>query len=85
MTEVLFSERARRDWNRLDRSVQSQIRKKLAFIAASENPLKYAEKLHDVSLGDYRFRVGDYCLIFDVRGHELIVLRVGHRKDIYKK
>jgi mRNA interferase RelE/StbE len=47
--------------------------------------LKYAEKLVDPRLGTYRFRIGDYRVVFDLEGNEIIVLRVGHRKDIYKK
>ena len=47
--------------------------------------MKYASKLTDPSLGTYRFRIGDYRVIFDIEGEEIVVLRVGHRKDIYRK
>jgi len=50
-----------------------------------EDPLKYAEKLTDSRLGTYRFRVGDYRVIFDLEENEIVVLRVGHRRNIYKK
>jgi len=50
----------------------------------SEDPLSYARRMVDPSLGSYRFRVGDYRVIFDLEGDELIVLRVGHRKEIYR-
>jgi len=83
--ELLFSERARKDWSRLDSSIQRQIRRKLAYFFQSENPLQHAEKLQDASLGEYRFRIGDYRIIFDARGNDFVVLRVGHRRDIYKK
>ncbi|MCK4791223.1 MAG: type II toxin-antitoxin system RelE/ParE family toxin [Desulfobacteraceae bacterium] len=42
-------------------------------------------KLFDPALGTYRFRIGDYRVIFDIEGEEIVVLRVGHRKDIYRK
>ena len=83
--EIIFSERARKDWNRLERSVQNQLRKKIAFYLQSGQPLQFAKKLQDPSLGEYRFRIGDYRIIFDFGGNEIFVLRVGHRKDIYKK
>jgi len=85
VTEVVFTPRARRDWNRLDHSVQSHIRKKLAFFLESGRPLQYAEKLVDSSLGEYRFRIGDYRVIFDLEGDVILVLRVGHRREIYKR
>ena len=37
-----------------------------------------------VGMPGYRFRIGDYRVIFDHTDVAIIVLRVGHRKDIYK-
>ncbi len=83
--EIIFSERARKEWSRLERSVQNQLRKKIEFYLQSGQPLKFAEKLKDSSLGEYRFRIGDYRIVFDLEGNTIFVLRVGHRKEIYKK
>ena len=82
--EIIFSERARRDWRRLDRTVQNQLRKKIDFYLQSGQALKFAEKLQDPALGEFRFRIGDYRIVFDLEGDTLYVLRVGHRKEIYK-
>ena len=30
-------------------------------------------------------RIGDYRVIFDIEDKEIVVLRVGHRRDIYRK
>jgi len=32
-----------------------------------------------------KYRVGDYRVIYAVLGNEVLILRIGHRKDIYKK
>jgi mRNA interferase RelE/StbE len=32
-----------------------------------------------------KYRVGDYRVIYAVLGNEVLVLRIGHRKDVYKK
>ena len=32
-----------------------------------------------------KFSVGDYRVIYVILGNETIVLRIGHRKDVYKK
>lgn len=34
----------------------------------------------------YRIRVGDYRVIYDVQGSDLVIeiIRVGHRKDVYQ-
>jgi len=39
----------------------------------------------DPALGTYRFRIGDYRVIFDIEGNEVVVLRVGHRREIYRR
>ncbi len=37
--EIIFSERAKKEWSRLERSVQNQLRKKIAFYLRSGQPL----------------------------------------------
>jgi mRNA interferase RelE/StbE len=32
-----------------------------------------------------KYRVGDYRVIYALVGSDVLVLRVGHRKDVYKK
>lgn len=75
---------ALRDLQRLSRPVQKRIIGKLDFYTRTDNPLVFSEPLKDKSLGDYRFRIGDYRIIFDVAGDALIILAIGHRRGIYK-
>ncbi len=49
------------------------------------DPLRYAEKLTDPKLGSFRFRIGDYRVAFDLQGDDIVVLRVGHRREIYRR
>jgi mRNA interferase RelE/StbE len=48
------------------------------------DPLAYARKLTNPKIGTYRFRVGDHRIIFDLVGGDLVILRIGHRKEIYR-
>ena len=48
-----------------------------------QNSLNYAIKLTDSKIGDYRFRIGDYRIIL-ISKRKIIIVAVGHRKDIYK-
>ncbi|HET53907.1 MAG TPA: hypothetical protein ENN33_01670 [Ignavibacteria bacterium] len=43
-----------------------------------------SKKLSNPILGTYRNRVGDYRIIFDIDQKNIVVLRLGHRKEIYK-
>lgn len=47
-------------------------------------PLLYTSRLKDHDLGSYRFRVGDYRIIFDIEGTTIKIIRIGHRREIYK-
>ena len=46
--------------------------------------VKTAKKLIDFPLGQYRLRIGNYGIIFDIEGSDIVVLRIHRRKEIYK-
>jgi mRNA interferase RelE/StbE len=80
---LIYTQRAERDIARLDSKTKERIGKTL--LRYQEDPFKYGEKLSDPILGGYRFRIGDYRIIFDIKGNEIVVLRVGHRREIYRR
>lgn len=80
---LVYTNRAVKDIKGLDSAAKERIGKTL--LRYEEDPLQYAERLTDSKLGDYRFRIGDYRVIFDIEGDEIVVLRVGHRREIYKR
>jgi mRNA interferase RelE/StbE len=82
MCEVLLTNHAIKDLKNLNETIQKLIKEKLKDY--SSNPSQYAKKLTDPIIGEYRFRIGDYRIIFDIQGNDIIVLRIGHRKDIYR-
>ena len=80
---LVYTLRAVKDIQGLEEKIRRRIAKTL--LRYSEDPFKYAEKLTDSRLGNYRFRIGDYRIIFDLEESDISVLRVGHRKEIYRK
>jgi mRNA interferase RelE/StbE len=78
-----YTRRAEGDIKKLEPHPKDRMGKTLLRYA--EDPMRFAEKLSDPMLGEYRFRVGDYRVVFDIEGKEIVVLRVGHRRDIYKR
>jgi mRNA interferase RelE/StbE len=82
--ELKFSKKVRHDVKKLDKEVQTRIKKKLLYFASRENPLQYAERLTDMCIGQYRFRIGEYRVIFDVVDGCIEVHKIGHRRDIYQ-
>ena len=43
-----------------------------------------AKPLRGELAGHYRLRVGDWRIVFRVQGHDVIVVSVANRKDIYE-
>jgi mRNA interferase RelE/StbE len=82
--KLKFTPRAIKSIKRLDLPVQKRIKKKLQWFLAQENPLVFADFLKDSSLGEYRFRIGNYRAIFRVKGECIQILLVGHRREIYE-
>ena len=79
---LVYTQRASKDIQKLEPKVKSRIGK--ALLRFEADPLGYAKRLTNAELGTYRFRVGDYRIIFDLVADKIVVLRVGHRRDIYK-
>ena len=75
--------------SKLDRQAAKRIIKFLhKRIAPLEDPRIIGEALKGSHLGDFwKYRVGDYRVIVHIEDDVLLVLvlRVGHRKSVYKK
>lgn len=86
-TKVVYTNKAEKDLQVLGKEVAKRIIKKIGFYFQNEHPLKLAKKLNS-PFGDlFRFRVGDYRVIFETDNHGnliiLTILTIKHRKDIY--
>lgn len=80
---LVYTRTAAKDIAKLDVVAKKRLKKKLELL--TNNPLFYSKKLINSLLGTYRYRVGDYRVIFDLVDSETVVLRVGHRREIYRR
>ena len=69
---------------KLEPGTGKQVRAKLDFLSQQSDPFIFAKKLTGYK-NVYRFRTGDYRVIFKKTGANIILLLVKHRKDIYQK
>lgn len=67
MFKLEYTKNAVKDLHRLEKQIAIRILKKMDFFSKQEDPLSFAKKLTDSSVGEYRFRVGDYRVLF-IRG-----------------
>jgi mRNA interferase RelE/StbE len=54
--------------------VKRRLEKKLEVYLLK--PLYYAKKLTDNDIGTYRWRIGNYRIVFDIDGKNIVILRV---------
>ena len=80
--QLLYTQSAFDDIKKLDTIVKKRIKKKIEEY--SSNPKQYAKKLVNAAIGSYRWRIGNYRIVFDIDINKIVILRVGHRKEIYK-
>jgi mRNA interferase RelE/StbE len=85
---VEFHPYAKRELDKLDPQNERRIRKFLhERVATLEDPRIIGKALQGAQLREYwRYRVGDHRLICELIDNRLVVLvlRVGHRKEIYR-
>jgi len=81
---IVFTISADKQLSKLSVIAQKLIIEKIKTIdiSQSHNNIKKLVGLQDL----YRLRVGNYRVIYQIRSSELVVLvlKVGHRKDIYR-
>lgn len=87
--KVVYTNSAEHDLERLEEQTAIRVLKKVDHYSKLKNPLLKAKKMKGFDQDTYRFRVGDYRVVFrlDKKSGELIilvVLRIKHRKEIYK-
>ena len=81
---ILITKRARKDIETLDTVIRKQLGKKLQYFGTLDDIKTVAKKLENSDTGAYRLRVGNYRMIFDLEKKAIVLLRVQHRKDVYR-
>ena len=84
--KVIFSNKAIKELKKMDKHTSSLI---IGWIEKNlegcENPRVHGKGLVENRSGQWRYRIGDYRLICEIQDEKItiLVLEVGHRKNIY--
>ncbi len=84
---IEISRTAEKQIKKLDKVTQGMIVRFLRDrLKPAENPRQFGKPLYGDKGGLWRYRVGDYRLICAIQEEKVVVLvlRVGHRKDVYR-
>lgn len=82
--KIFLSINAQKEFRKLDVSARKRIKTKLEWYFSHEDPLVFADTLNDSCMGAYRYRIGDYRVLFDVVSDAIRVNCIGHRREIYR-
>jgi mRNA interferase RelE/StbE len=79
---LLISRRAQKELASLDKIEYERVRDAIASLAENPRPVG-CKKL--IGRDGWRIRIGNYRVIFEIDDakREVIVLHIGHRRDIY--
>ena len=84
--KIAFQKSAYREYQKLPRKVREKIDESLQILSISPfNDILNFRKIRGQEQ-HYRVRVGDYRIVYTPKASTLIirVIRVGHRKDVYR-
>ncbi|MBQ6919096.1 MAG: type II toxin-antitoxin system RelE/ParE family toxin [Synergistaceae bacterium] len=83
---IELGDSARNALKKLDKPVRVQVEKYLDKLSELEDPRQRGKGLTGLRAGQWRYRVGSYRLICEIRDEVLVVLvlEIGHRSNIYK-
>lgn len=79
-----YEKHAVKEIRALPPQVRKRLRIKLEFWIAQSDPLTFAKRLTRPADAEYRYRIGDYRVLFDVREEEILILKIQHRRDVYR-
>ena len=87
MWRLEFSKRADKQLSKMDPGIRRVV---LAWLLKNvdgcEDPRAHGKGLTANRSGKWRYRVGDYRILCEMKDEELVVLaiEIGHRRDIYQ-
>jgi mRNA interferase RelE/StbE len=85
--KISFEKAAEKQFDKLSRETQAQIASYLyQRVAVQPDPRLLVKALTGELKGHWRYRVGDYRIICQIRDKELLILviEVGHRREVYR-
>jgi mRNA interferase RelE/StbE len=80
---IVYKKSVQRDLKRLSKAEAQRVLNQI------EGDLSENADTYPVLKGQFKglrkYRIGDYRVIYAILGDDVLVLRIGHRKEVYKK
>lgn len=83
MPKIEWTKDALDDLQRLDKPVGRRILNKITWLSQHFNNIT-PEPLSGGLAGTFKFRIGDWRVIYTVEKEVIVIQAIGHRREIYK-
>ncbi|MBQ3406555.1 MAG: type II toxin-antitoxin system RelE/ParE family toxin [Lachnospiraceae bacterium] len=83
---ILTTPKFEKAFKKLDRYTQRIIKVWIdKHLMNCEDPRQYGKGLTSNRSGEWRYRIGDYRLLCEIRDEDIVIImiNIGHRRDIY--
>ena len=82
---VIFADKARKEFLKLDKPIQKQIQTFIVKLQGLKDPRSSGKGLVGNLSGRWRYRVGDYRLVCEIDDDKILItiLKNGHRNNVY--
>jgi mRNA interferase RelE/StbE len=86
MFELIYAKSIRKDLKKISLPILKQIKSSIEELKKFPD-ISNLKSLNNHPIADYRLRVRDYRILFDVnwQKNEIYILKIGHRSKIYTK
>ena len=83
--QIQLTSKAKKQLHKLNPQVREKVINEIKKLATERFPNQF-KHLTKHKTADYRLRIGDYRVLYDVYDNDqvVLILVVGHRRDVYK-
>jgi mRNA-degrading endonuclease RelE of RelBE toxin-antitoxin system len=86
MPDFVFTKTAKKNFLKFDPSLQKRIEEKLVTLKNHPAFFSLLEPLQNMAPATHRLRIGDYRFFIEQLSEDLyVILKVGHRRNVYQK
>ena len=83
--QLVYKKPAVKEIQKLPEQIKKRLRLKLEWFANQSDPREFSKPLTKPADAQYRFRIGNYRVLFDIEDEKIIVLYIQHRREVYRR
>jgi mRNA interferase RelE/StbE len=83
--QLVYKKPAVKEIQKLPEQIKKRLKLKLEWFANQSDPREFSKLLTKPADAQYRFRIGNYRVLFDIEDEKIIILYIQHRREVYRR